>query len=156
MSRSVSAPSSVTKTSPCWNGDIVPGSTLTYGSNFCSVTLKPRASSRAPMDAAAIPLPSPLTTPPVMKMYLVLMALLLLASQMQDQGTVFCGETCGGGGGRVGYCGPKAHFFSRMSRLFRKFALNPRHILGTVDAQMRLVCLDNANFKTVLQRAQLF
>src|SRR5699024_6064598 len=27
MSRSVSAPSSVTKTSPCWNGFIVPGAT---------------------------------------------------------------------------------------------------------------------------------
>src|SRR3954452_18860271 len=33
---------------------------------------KPRASSSAPMDAAAIPLPSPETTPPVTKMYLVL------------------------------------------------------------------------------------
>src|SRR5215203_4815126 len=34
---------------------------------------KPRASSNAPMEAAAIPLPSPETTPPVMKMYFVLM-----------------------------------------------------------------------------------
>ena len=40
MSRSVSAPSSVTKTSPCWNGLIVPGSTLRYGSNFWSCTLQ--------------------------------------------------------------------------------------------------------------------
>jgi hypothetical protein len=37
-SRSVSAPSSVTNTSPCWYGLIVPGSTLMYGSNFCSAT----------------------------------------------------------------------------------------------------------------------
>src|SRR4051794_21947455 len=44
-----------------------------YGSNFWSVTLKPRVSSRAPMEAAAIPLPSPDTTPPAMKMYFVLM-----------------------------------------------------------------------------------
>jgi len=27
---------SVTNTSPCWYGDMVPGSTLMYGSNFCS------------------------------------------------------------------------------------------------------------------------
>src|SRR3954452_8435522 len=70
MSRSVSAPSSVTKTSPCWNGDIVPGSTFRYGSNFCSCTFNPRAFSRRPSDAATIPLPSAETTPPVTKTYL--------------------------------------------------------------------------------------
>src|SRR5207344_396484 len=71
MSRSVSAPSSVTNTSPCWYGLIVPGSTLMYGSNFCSVTRYPCPSSRHPTDAAARPLPSEETTPPVTKMYLV-------------------------------------------------------------------------------------
>jgi len=35
-SKSVSAPSSVTNTSPCWYGLIVPGSTLIYGSNLNS------------------------------------------------------------------------------------------------------------------------
>src|SRR5581483_12243270 len=70
MSRSVSAPSSVTNTSPCWNGDIVPGSTFRYGSNFCSWTRSPRAFSRRPSDAATIPLPSAETTPPVTKTYL--------------------------------------------------------------------------------------
>src|SRR5207249_992608 len=40
-------------------------------SNFCSVTVKPRASIRRPMEAAASPLPSEDTTPPVMKMYFV-------------------------------------------------------------------------------------
>src|SRR5882724_6456479 len=50
---------------------MVPGSTLRYGSSFCRVTEKPRASSRRPIDAAASPLPSDETTPPVMKMYLV-------------------------------------------------------------------------------------
>src|SRR4051794_34572379 len=69
MSRSVSAPSSVTKTSPCWNGDIVPGSTFRYGSNFCSWTRRPRAFSRRPSDAATIPFPSAETTPPVTKTY---------------------------------------------------------------------------------------
>src|SRR5690242_15469587 len=69
MSRSVSAPSSVTKTSPCWNGLIVPGSTLRYGSNFWSWTRRPRAFNRRPSDAATIPLPSAETTPPVTKTY---------------------------------------------------------------------------------------
>src|SRR4051795_8388957 len=71
MSRSVSAPSSVTNTSPCWNGDIVPGSMLMYGSNFCSATLRPRETRRRPREDAAIPLPSEDTTPPVTKMYRV-------------------------------------------------------------------------------------
>src|SRR5690349_16595692 len=69
MSRSVSAPSSVTNTSPCWNGLIVPGSTFRYGSNFCSCTRNPRAFSSRPSDAATIPFPSALTTPPVTKTY---------------------------------------------------------------------------------------
>src|SRR5580693_9119212 len=73
MSRSVSAPSSVTKTSPCWKGLMVPGSTFRYGSNFCSVTLRPRLSSKHPMLAAAIPFPSEETTPPVTKMYLAIL-----------------------------------------------------------------------------------
>src|ERR1700730_9796004 len=68
-SRSVSAPSSVTKTSPCWNGLIVPGSTLRYGSHFCRVTLKPRLSRRQPIEEAATPFPSEETTPPVTKIY---------------------------------------------------------------------------------------
>src|SRR5215475_12481416 len=70
MSRSVSAPSSVTKTSPCWYGLIVPGSTLRYGSNFWSWTRNPRALSRRPSEAATIPFPRAETTPPVTKTYL--------------------------------------------------------------------------------------
>src|SRR5213079_3055852 len=69
MSRSVSAPSSVTKTSPCWKGLIVPGSTLRYGSNFWSWTRRPRAFSSRPSEAATIPLPRAETTPPVTKTY---------------------------------------------------------------------------------------
>src|SRR6266550_484440 len=69
MSRSVSAPSSVTKTSPCWNGLIVPGSTFRYGSNFWSWTRRPRAFSSRPSDAATMPFPSADTTPPVTKTY---------------------------------------------------------------------------------------
>src|SRR5215218_5470773 len=39
-----------------------------YGSNFWRATLRPRETSRRPIDAAAIPLPSEETTPPVTKM----------------------------------------------------------------------------------------
>src|SRR5690242_7639036 len=48
---------------------MVPASTLIYGSIFCSVTRKPRASSSAPIEAAARPFPRDDTTPPVTKMY---------------------------------------------------------------------------------------
>src|SRR6185295_13989762 len=43
----------------------------------CSVTRKPRASSKDPIDAAASPLPSEDTTPPVTKMNLVVTSRLL-------------------------------------------------------------------------------
>ena len=39
-----------------------------YGSNFCSATFRPRATSSRPIEAAAMPLPSEETTPPVTKM----------------------------------------------------------------------------------------
>src|SRR5262245_25551181 len=70
MSRSVSAPSSVTNTSPCWKGLIVPGSTFRYGSNFWAETERPRAFSRRPSEAATMPFPSAETTPPVTNTYL--------------------------------------------------------------------------------------
>src|SRR5207342_18941 len=54
--------------SPCWNGDMVHGSTLMYGSSFIMVILRPRASRMAASDAAAMPLPNEDTTPPVTKM----------------------------------------------------------------------------------------
>jgi hypothetical protein len=50
---------------------MVPGSTLIYGSNFWKVTVSPRLSRRAPIDAAAKPLPREESTPPVIKMNLV-------------------------------------------------------------------------------------
>src|SRR6266536_6619000 len=70
MSRSVSAPSSVTKTSPCWKGFIVPGSTLIYGSSFCIVTRRPLLLSRRPSEEAVSPFPRLDATPPVTKMCL--------------------------------------------------------------------------------------
>src|SRR3954452_3956361 len=71
MSRSVSAPSLVTNTSPCWKGFIVPGSTLRYGSSFCIVTRRPRDFSRLPRLEAVSPLPSEEATPPVTNTCLV-------------------------------------------------------------------------------------
>src|SRR5271165_1295706 len=50
---------------------MVPGSTLRYGSNFCMITRNPRCSSKVPSAAAARPLPSELTTPPVTKIYFI-------------------------------------------------------------------------------------
>ena len=44
---------------------MVPGSTLMYGSSFTMLTLSPRDSRMAPREAAAMPLPSEETTPPV-------------------------------------------------------------------------------------------
>src|SRR5258708_30229455 len=72
MSRSVSAPSSVTNTSPCWNGLIVPGSTLMYGSSLRLVTRIPREARIAARDEAAMPFPSEETTPPVTNTNLVI------------------------------------------------------------------------------------
>src|SRR5687768_17192223 len=95
MSRSVSAPSSVTNTSPCWNGDIVPGSTLRYGSNLSTVTRRPRSASSRPREAAAIPFPSEDTTPPVTKMYLVGWGLVVvgMSAPCGDEGIpVFVGD----------------------------------------------------------------
>src|SRR5674536_99495 len=51
---------------------MVPGSTLMYGSNFWLATLRPRALSRRPTEAAVMPLPSPETTPPVTKICLAI------------------------------------------------------------------------------------
>src|SRR6185295_8886725 len=87
MSRSVSAPSSVTNTSPCWNGLIVPGSTLRYGSSLIRVTLRPRDSRMAASDADAMPLPKEDTTPPVTNTYLV-MSFGLRAPQQRNFGLV--------------------------------------------------------------------
>src|SRR5215218_4591054 len=39
-----------------------------YGSSFCNWTVRPRATSNRPIDAAAMPLPSEDTAPPVTKM----------------------------------------------------------------------------------------
>jgi hypothetical protein len=50
---------------------MVPGSTFRYGSSFCIVTRRPRATRRLPRLEAVSPLPSEEATPPVTKMCLV-------------------------------------------------------------------------------------
>src|SRR6185503_15840210 len=57
---------------PCWNGLMVPGSTLMYGSSLTIAIFRPRASRMAPSDAAAMPFPNEETTPPVVNTYLVM------------------------------------------------------------------------------------
>jgi CTP synthase (UTP-ammonia lyase) len=49
--------------------DIVPGSTLIYGSSLMMETERPRLFSRRPTLAAVMPLPSEEVTPPVTKTY---------------------------------------------------------------------------------------
>jgi hypothetical protein len=52
------------------------------------VTVIPRASMMAPMDAAARPLPSEESTPPVMKMYLVDFLCDMICTYRRDLGDV--------------------------------------------------------------------
>src|SRR5687768_11498517 len=54
-----------------------------YGSSLTFVTLRPRASRSAPIEAAARPLPIELTTPPVTKMYLVRRAFIAGSSHVR-------------------------------------------------------------------------
>ena len=69
-----------------------------YGSNFCIVTLYPRAFKSRPRDAAVIPFPRPETTPPVTKTYFTAIlisscfSLLIFSfpSQVSLKGNVAC------------------------------------------------------------------
>src|SRR6266480_3469972 len=42
------------------------------------------------------------------------------------------------------------------SPMFRKLVLHARDVLGSIDAEVRFGCLDNVDFKAVLQGPQLF
>src|SRR5215831_8516366 len=119
MSRSVSAPSSVTNTSPCWNGLIVPGSTLRYGSNFCSCTRRPRAFSSRPSEAATIPLPRADTTPPVTKTYFGARVLTGFQGSSRCGGRLFRRRTDKGGEPRQRFRGDAAPHAAEPGRLDR-------------------------------------
>ena len=127
MSRSVSAPSLVTNTSPCWKGFIVPGSTFRYGSSFCITTRRPRALSSMPRLEAVRPLPSEEATPPVTKMCLVVVD---FGGRHGQEGAPVvavceCGAarrarrsrcSCGGAVAAVrGFCGPTGPRATRVS-----------------------------------------
>src|ERR1700712_5085830 len=66
---------------------MVPGSTLRYGSSLMRVTLRPRDSRIAAREAAAMPLPSEDTTPPVTKTNLVMSMGFLLREPRAFGGT---------------------------------------------------------------------
>src|SRR5262245_28612137 len=105
-----------------------------YGSNFWSLTLYPCPSSRHPIDAAASPLPSEDTTPPVTKMNLV-----ARPSVIDTPGRADPGVTRASTGGRR-----------------RQQAAHMFEVLRRVDfyrIECRFHCLDA---DAVLQCAQLF
>lgn len=56
---------------PCSYGENVPASILMYGSILIDVTLRPHDFNKVPKDDAITPLPTPLMTPPVTKMYFI-------------------------------------------------------------------------------------
>lgn len=56
---------------PCSYGENVPASMLMYGSILIDVTPIPHALSSVPKELAMTPLPTPLMTPPVTKMYFI-------------------------------------------------------------------------------------
>src|SRR5271169_4733359 len=60
---------------------MVPGSTLIYGSSFCTATLNPRSLRIKPDAAAVTPFPTDETTPPVKKRYFVVISHLVRGIQ---------------------------------------------------------------------------
>src|SRR3989344_955933 len=94
ISWSVSIPSSVTKTSPCSVGFIVPASTLRYGSIFTQVVLYPLDFKILAVEAAAIPLPMPDITPPITKINLGLGIKYLTYFRITPTGLVFQYALC--------------------------------------------------------------
>src|SRR6266511_1309367 len=57
---------------------MVPGSTLIYGSSFCTATLRPRSLRSNPVAAAVTPFPTEETTPPVKNIYFVVISYLAI------------------------------------------------------------------------------
>src|SRR3954454_985582 len=133
-----------------------------YGSNFWIVMRKPRASSSAPMEAAAMPLPSPETTPPVTTMYLVLIGhasgwLREFGAETAARfGLLAGGESGAGCGEEACACEHAAHERSPRLLFFSQFMFDARNILGAIDAEVGPCGLNDSDFKAVLQRPQLF
>src|SRR5262245_42792327 len=108
-----------------------------YGSNFWSVTRYPWPSSRQPIDAAASPLPSEDTTPPVTKMYLVVRpSIVSLVPPSGSSRTLLWRPASAG-------------------RRCREKAAHGRQILGCVHAQRVVWRLDGLDPDAVLEGAQL-
>lgn len=56
---------------PCSSGENVPASMFMYGSTLIDVTSIPQQLSSVPKELAITPLPTPLITPPVTRMYFI-------------------------------------------------------------------------------------
>lgn len=79
---------------PCSYGENVPASMLIYGSILIDVTAIPHALSNVPKELAMTPLPTPLMTPPVTRMYFIAAALAAtVGAEWKDDRLLFCGET---------------------------------------------------------------
>jgi hypothetical protein len=68
----------------------------------------------------------------------------------------FCGESGAGCGGESYVREHAAHERSPMSRLFSQLIFDARYILGAIHSKVRLFGLNDDDFKSVLQRPQLF
>src|SRR5581483_7792066 len=101
-----------------------------YGSNFCIVTVYPWPSSSAPIDAAARPLPSDDTTPPVTKMNLGVRPSMVLS-------------------------GPAARTLRRSRRRHREQPAHLRQVLGGILLERFVPGFDGLDPDAVLERAQL-
>jgi hypothetical protein len=64
---------------------------LIYGSIFIAVTFSPRACRQVAIDDEATPFPTPLMTPPTMKMYLGVFGVFLETLLVADLVAVFFG-----------------------------------------------------------------
>jgi len=76
--------------------------------------------------------------------------------QLHAKRGVFCGESGAGCGGESYVREHAAHERSPMSRLFSQLIFDARYILGAIHSKVRLFGLNDGDFKSVLQRPQLF
>lgn len=70
---------------PCSYGENVPASMLMYGSILMEVTGMPRQLSNVPNELAITPLPTPLITPPVTRMYFIVPAICLRSTRSEPK-----------------------------------------------------------------------
>lgn len=74
---------------PCSYGENVPASMLMYGSILIEVTSIPQQLSNVPNELAITPLPTPLITPPVTKIYFIFCVIKRLHISLDDARFLF-------------------------------------------------------------------